>query len=191
MNSFLTFIEKDHYTLAIKSIEIEKNSYSSNNIIIPPSIKNLQRQAEWRASRSMAHRLAPNTKISNNIYGAPILSNGKAISISHSQSLCAVIIGQKRVAIDIEEITERAKKLSAKFLSEEEIGFAEDITRATICWSVKECLFKIHQKGKLDFKKDLKIIKIQDNLVTASLLNSEYQLRFEIIKDHVLVYYFD
>jgi phosphopantetheinyl transferase len=191
MDSFLKHIKKDRYTLAIQSLEKENNTPQTTNLTPPPEISNLQKQAEWRASRSIVQKLAPNTNITHNNYGAPILSNGKAISISHTKELCGVIISQKNTAIDLEKISERTKLLSSKFLNDKEMRFSKDQINATICWSAKECLFKIHQKGSLDFKKDLQIISIKSNHVTASLMGRQYLLHLEIIEDHVLVYYFD
>ena len=58
-------------------------------------------------------------------------------------------------------------------------------------WCAKECLYKIHQKGKLIFNEDLKIHNISKNQIECSLLNRQYLLNYEKFKEHWLVYYFD
>ena len=62
---------------------------------------------------------------------------------------------------------------------------------ATICWCAKECMFKLHQKGKIDFKKDLKIKSIDKDFVTCYLFDKLLKLNYKKFDNHILVYYYD
>ena len=62
---------------------------------------------------------------------------------------------------------------------------------ATLMWCAKECLFKIHKTGGLNFKENLSIKNIFKNNLECYLLDREYTLKYEKIKEHWLVYYFD
>ena len=125
------------------------------------------------------------------IIWAPNLSNGKAVSLSHSKELLAFISANKLAAIDLEPISTKAYHIRHKFLSHKELNLAIDYEIATLMWCAKECLYKIHQKGKLIFNEDLKINSISKNQLECSLLERQYILNYEKFKEHWLVYYFD
>ena len=82
-------------------------------------------------------------------------------------------------------------RMRNKFLSQEELNLARDDEMATLMWCAKEGLFKIHQKGKLIFSKDLKIHSITKNRLECFLFDRQYSLIYEKFKEHWLVYYFD
>ena len=77
----------------------------------------------------------------------------KKISISHSKKLVAIIVSELKTGIDIEIISERVLKVKNKFLSYSD-NIDESQEDLTIAWSTKECIFKWHQKGNLNFKKN-------------------------------------
>ena len=121
-----------------------------------PDFNNEKRKKEYLASRLLLKDIAPNTKITYNEYSAPKLENGEHISISHSKNLVAIIISKQKVGLDIEKISEKPLRLSSKFISD---NIHQNLTKekATLIWCVKEAIFKWHQKGNVDFKKDIKI----------------------------------
>ena len=121
-----------------------------------PDFNNEKRKKEYLVSRLLLKDIAPNTKITYNEYSAPKLENGKHISISHSKNLVAIIISKQKVGLDIEKISEKPLRLSSKFISKDaHQNLTEE--KATLIWCVKEAIFKWHQKGNIDFKKDIKI----------------------------------
>ena len=121
-----------------------------------PDFNNEKRKKEYLASRLLLKDIAPNTKITYNEYSAPKLENGEHISISHSKNLVAIIFSKQKVGLDIEQISEKPSRLSSKFITED---VHQNLTeeKATLIWCVKEAIFKWHQKGNIDFKKDIKI----------------------------------
>ena len=162
-----------------------------SGVAIPENVKSNKRKKEWVCSRLLLKQLAPNSNISYNQYGAPTLSNGSAISISHSNDYCTILISKKTAAIDLEFISTKADRLKDQFITKEEAELVTKSEISTLIWCAKECLFKIYQQGNLIFKKDLIIKNIEENSIKTSLKKTAYTLHFEKFKNHFLVYYFE
>lgn len=160
-------------------------------VTIPENIKSNKRMKEWVCSRLLLKQLAPNTIISYNQYGAPTLSNGSAISISHSREYCTILVSMQTAAVDIEFISTKANRLKDQFIAEEEESLIKKSEIYTLFWCAKECLFKIHQKGNLIFKEDLVIKKIENSSIITFMKKTKYNLHFEKFEDYFLVYYFE
>ena len=133
----------------------------------------------------------PNEKLIYDFNKAPKLSSNKAVSISHCEQYIGLIISQNKAAIDIEKISDKALRVSSKFLSPKEMKWANSNQRATLLWCAKECLYKIHQMGKLTFASDLKIQSVNKNTIEASIFDHNYSLFYEKFDQHWLVYYYD
>ena len=187
MIDFLLNKKTTQFQLVIESIEnlclthLSKSEY----------LQKTKREKEIEAKKNLIQHLFPKSSLSHNSYGAPNLSNDIAISLSHSKKLLAFISANKLAAIDLEPISTKAYRMRNKFLSQEELNLARDDEMATLMWCAKECLFKIHQKGKLIFSKDLKIHSITKNRLECFLFDRQYSLIYEKFKEHWLVYYFD
>ena len=82
------------------------------------NFKTEKRKKEFLVSRLLLNELEPNQQISYNSNGAPEISNGKYISISHSKNLVAIIISDKKVGLDIEYISEKPLRISPKFITD-------------------------------------------------------------------------
>ena len=154
-------------------------------------LKKTKRERESEAKENLLQHIHPKSHFCYNRYEAPYISNGKAVSLSHSRELLAYISANKLAAVDLEPITFKAYQIRNKFLSQEELNLAKDNKIATLMWCAKECLYKIHQKGKLIFNEDLKIHNISKKQIECSILNRQYLLNYEKFKEHWLVYYFD
>ena len=128
--------------------------------------------------------------VNYNRFGAPEINNGQFISISHTDTLIAIIISDKKVGIDLEEISNKALKVKSKFLSlNDKIQYNEDET--TLCWCAKETIFKWHQKGNINFKDDIIIQSIKHapiNNIHIKFKQNLFILKFLKINNHFLVY---
>jgi 4'-phosphopantetheinyl transferase len=149
-----------------------------------------KRKKEYLVTILLLNKISPNTVITYNKFGAPELDNGKHISISHSKELVAIIINEKETGLDIEQISEKALRLSSKFVSE--INLA-NLTKekATLIWCCKEAVFKWHQKGGVDFIKDIIIPKFsitEKGRVLAQFKKQKLNLNYQKINNHYLVY---
>lgn len=81
-------------------------------------------------------------------------------SISHCGDYAAAIVSRKyRVGIDIEIPTEKVKRISHKFVSEDEFINLNpaDLSDFTQIWSAKEAVFKWYGEGEVDFRQHIQL----------------------------------
>ena len=89
-------------------------------------------------------------------------------SISHCGDYAAAMVSKtSRVGVDVELLNEKIEQIRHKFTGDEELKiFAQhssgniqssifNIQYLTLCWSVKESVFKWWGRGEVDFKKDI------------------------------------
>ena len=161
-----------------------------SHVISTANFNTEKRQKEWIASRLLLNEINPKYSISYNVFGAPELSNGSNISISHSKGLVAIIISQQQVGLDIEEISGKALRVSSKFVSTNNLK-ALTAEKATLIWCCKEAVFKWHQKGEVDFIADIKLHPfetMEKGGITAEFRNTQLILNYQKIHNHYLVY---
>ena len=128
-----------------EAIKIYKNS-------IPNKFKSDKRQLEYILTRLLLQKIDRKLIISYNQFGAPKLNDYRNISISHSNDFIALIISEKKVAVDIEKISNKPLKIKHKFISNND-SILDNKTEATLAWSAKETVYKLNQEGGIDFKK--------------------------------------
>ena len=121
-----------------------------------PNFNTEKRKKEFLISRLLLNNMSPNANITYNKFGAPQLDNSQNISISHSKGLAAILLANKKVGLDIEEISEKALRVSSKFISQNTFNNLNK-EEATLIWCCKEAIFKWHQKGDVDFINDIVI----------------------------------
>ena len=152
--------------------------------------KSEKRKKEFLACELLLNEISPNITITYNEFGVPELDNGQHISISHSKNLAAIIISKTKVGLDIEQISDKPLRLSLKFISTKA---HQNLTqeKATLIWCCKEAIFKWHQKGDLDFKKDIKINEFdtkEKGEVTCNFNGEKIIVKYRKINNHYLVY---
>jgi len=153
-------------------------------------LKTEQRKKEFLTSRLLLEQLSPNAIITYNQFGAPKLDNGKHISIAHSKKMVAIITSQQQVSVDIEKISMKALRVSSKFVSEKNLKKLSK-EKATLIWCIKEAAYKWHQKGGVDFIKDIVIPEFsakERGETTIHFKNKELNLNYQKINNHYLVY---
>ena len=98
--------------------------------------------------------------------GIPFLNNEKNISISHTKGFSAIAISPKPVGIDIQDFRDKILSISKKFINSNERDLIDpsSIKELTLVWCIKEATYKVHRKPGLDFKDEIKIQSISDNL---------------------------
>ena len=106
--------------------------------------------------------------------GIPFLNNEKNISISHTKGFSAIAISPKPVGIDIQDFRDKILSISKKFINSNERDLIDpsSIKELTLVWCIKEATYKVHRKSGLDFKDEIKIKSISDNL-THSIIKVE------------------
>ena len=98
--------------------------------------------------------------------GIPFLNNEKNISISHTKGFSAIAISPKPVGIDIQDFRDKILSISKKFINSNERDLIDpsSIKELTLVWCIKEATYKVHRKPGLDFKDEIKIKSISNNL---------------------------
>ena len=90
-------------------------------------------------------------------------------SISHCDDFAAVIISnEQRVGIDIEMVDEKIERIIHKFLTADEnhlLTQGKTAEAGTLCWSIKESIFKWYGKGEVDFRKHIRIHSLDDSAI--------------------------
>ncbi len=123
------------------------------------SVRSSRRSMEWLATRAMLFVLAGDDKsILNYPDGRPYLSDrSHLISISHTRDYAALLLHNSLpIGIDIEERSERVKRVASKFISEKEyIDTTNKVLHQLLHWSAKETLFKRLNLREVDFKEHL------------------------------------
>lgn len=139
--------------------------------------KSKKRKKEWLTTHFLLENIFHNkTTYSYNNISKPVLVNKtESISISHSQNYATVITSKnKKVGIDIEEITPRIHKIAHKFLHTSEKEYLENETQKTemlyLIWCAKEAIYKLSDSF-LEFDRDIIIEKF--TILNKSKLNAK------------------
>jgi len=126
----------------------------------------------------------------------PFLENeAYHFSISHCGDYAAVIVSKEnRVGVDIELFNDKIEKIKDKFLSADELTILHELPNfqfsifnfQLLAWCIKEAIYKWYGSGSVDFKKHIRIDKIemQQNAGTATcffLKDTSVQLQTQFI----------
>ena len=126
----------------------------------------------------------PETHQYNNI-GAPYLTDGRYISISHTGDVAAVVISSVSVGIDLEHYKDKIKHVAPRFLHASEGQIPKDfdeISYLTQLWTAKEALYKLYKKPGLIFDEQLRIQPFQkeDTRGRGSVIEKSKQTHFSL-----------
>jgi len=134
---------------------------------------NVERRLQQLASRKMLFLLAPELDL-NRIAIAP---SGKPIdrlnkvmfSISHTKGYAAAIACDGiHTGIDIELISDRASHIAPRFLNASERKLIEQSQDTgisgihTLCWSIKETVYKWWGRPGIDFARQIEITELKE-----------------------------
>ena len=121
-------------------------------------------------------------------------------SISHCGDYAAVIVSKNyRVGVDIELITPKIERIQHKFLSEAEHQLVQNqcpmnpVQCLTLCWSVKESVFKWWGNASIDFKEHIVIKNITgeafEGMVNCLFKNkTELQVHYLCFNNNILTW---
>lgn len=166
------------------------------------AIKSASRRLEFLVVRLLVSLFSPGSQVSYLNSGRPYLNdNNYNISISHSKQFVAVMLSPtSRVAIDIECISEKAARLSSRFLSPCELpaqGLSDENAKlySVISWSAKESVFKYIDRVGVDFLRHIVFDPFTfDSHVIRVLVCSDGEepssldVNFRIYDDFVMTY---
>ncbi len=137
--------------------------------------KRRREQASWR---SVVRRFAGTAPIAYTETGAPYLRDGsRHIGVSHTHSQAAVILSDRRCAVDIERIDRNFPRVAARFLSQQEAARPQSHEALFLpwMWCAKEALYKFAGRKGLDLTEDLRVIRIemQSGQLTGAIRHSD------------------
>jgi len=117
--------------------------------------------------------------------GAPYLTDGRFISISHAGDTAAVVISSESVGIDLEHYKDKIKRVAPRFLHISEGQMLKDfdeISYLTQLWTAKEALYKLYKKPGLIFSEQLRIQPFQkgDTKGRGSVIEKSKQTHFPL-----------
>jgi len=173
-----------------------KYSIKPHEIIQFTAITNTTKKYEWLTARELTEQVL---KTKAYVYyrknGSPYLK-GKKLNISFSHGFPYVVFAyakKGKVGVDVQEIKSTVLRVKQKFLTDKELTFCgNDEKLLTVFWSAKETLFKIYQKGKVDFKKHLHVEFIDEETLLGKFSKGKAKfivpLKWFQLKNHIVVY---
>jgi 4'-phosphopantetheinyl transferase len=128
-------------------------------------VEGMKSDLHRRGFMSVRHLLAAEGYSDHDLYydeqGKPHLKDEKHISITHSFTFSAIIIGKKEVGIDIEKQREKILLIAHKFTPIEEYRTLANsdalVRKLTIVWGAKEAVYKIFATPKVSFLQHINI----------------------------------
>ncbi len=164
-------------------------------------ISNLNRRVEWMSVRELLikHYQEPEDIKYNEHQKPSLLHHSDSISISHSHHRIALSIHTNQAAdngIDIQHISSKIERIKDKFMQPEELMRVGELSQESLslCWSIKEALFKVHGKKDIYLKEHIEIkeFDLNKNRALATIKSNSgeslHQVQFKIIDDYSLAY---
>ena len=135
---------------------------SKSEIEMYQHLKTETRRRQWLAYRMalVALNNGVHYPISYDEFGKPYYENGRAqISVSHSGGFAQAIISENiSVGVDVEVLSETAYRVQKKFMSTDEIAFANSVDAKRIslyAWCAKEAIYKAMGQQGVIFANDI------------------------------------
>jgi len=128
-------------------------------------------------------------------HGAPYLTDGRHLSITHTKDIAAIAISSVPVGIDLEHYQEKIKKIGPRFLHKKEMANPkkrEEINYLTQVWTAKEALYKVFRTPGIHFNTQLYIAPFKEKVTKGKGFifhqnkTEEYILYFRYFKGFCL-----
>ena len=160
---FVKKIELEHGTLGIWELTESAESlmadfqFSENEKVEFKKFSFQKRRSEYIAIRLLLQQLiGEKTEIVYQKSGRPLLINSPLnISISHSSDLVVVLISDKSVGIDVENVNRNIIPVAKRFLHYEELAWIEKTGNMQnlmiLCWGAKESIFKCTRQSGIQY----------------------------------------
>ncbi|MEW5674756.1 4'-phosphopantetheinyl transferase superfamily protein [Flavobacterium enshiense] len=129
-------------------------------------------------------------------FGKPHLQDGTHISISHSFDFSAIVLSDKNIGLDIEQVKEKVLRIAPRFMDVshlENLSEVDQARKATVIWGIKEAVFKLKNEAGISFPDHIfeEEFLLADKKSKAQLhFNNtieHYAICFEEIENYMLV----
>lgn len=167
----------------------EPETFFLANVPLQREIKHWHKRLQHLAGRQLLKELYPEFPVEL-IQVAdtkkPFLENEPFhFSISHCGDYAAAIVSKTyRVGADVELLNNKIEQIAHKFTSEEELKIIQhstcNIQHLTLCWSIKESVFKWWGRGQVDFKEDIRLLSatgLPEQGVVHCIFKSKFELQ--------------
>jgi phosphopantetheine--protein transferase-like protein len=167
------------------------------------TISHDKRYLHWLGSRVLLRwmlRTDSFIELENHANTKPRLLNfPHEVSISHSHQMAAVMISSTlEVGIDLELIHPKVLKVQERFLSEAELAQLDKehpqiVEQLIARWCVKEALFKLYGRGKVDFRQELIAeptadVNVYVGHIMKAGLTQPYTVHVKKLADYMIAY---
>ncbi len=186
----------------------EPEDFFLASVPVQREIKHWHKRLQHLAGRLLLKKMYPDFPVEMILIAdtkKPFLENEPFhFSISHCGDYAAAIVSKThRVGVDAELLNTKIERIQHKFTDEEELKiFAQhpsgniqssiparpaggfNIQYLTLCWSIKESVFKWWGRGEVDFKKDIvlkSITGIAEQGVVHCVFKNEFALHIHYL----------
>lgn len=151
------------------------------------------------AARVLANTVCPDFDIlEKDEFGKPYFeSEDHKISITHAGDYAGFMLTEKKdCGMDMEQITGRIRRITKKFVREDEEGFLrQGLNGMYAIWCAKEAMYKYYGLKSLDFKEHMKLHPSQLNtqgtlsgVIHKKQYIKELDLDYEFFDDYLLIH---
>ncbi len=163
------------------------------------SLRSDKRRREVRSWRSLLRRRlcelgyewGSAARILYDGVGAPYFEGRELyFGVSHCRSQVAVIVSDRRCAVDIEELNRNFASVAKRYTTANElerIGGWSDQEKLAVVWSAKEALYKVSGLEELDFVRDIEVVEQEGDKLTGRVRDRSYKLAVELRESVVIV----
>lgn len=180
---------------------IDKLSLTENEALILSDMTD-KRAKEWLSSRHLTHLLSTRSDrapLVKDEYGKPSIEDSTwHISISHSETMTAVIGSSHIVGIDVQKQTTKIRKIAHKFIPEDilsQLPSHFEMEHMHVHWSAKEAMYKAYGKKSLNFISHIYVDPFEfanefsfTGKVSKNNETMHFDLKCKLIQDNYLVY---
>lgn len=167
----------------------ESEDFFLSMVPVQREIRHWHKRLQHLAGRLLLKELYPEFPVKMILIAdtkKPFLANEPFhFSISHCGDYAAAIVSKThRVGVDVELLNTKIEQIQHKFTSDEELKIftlhpAENIQYLTLCWSIKESVFKWWGRGEVDFKKDI-VLRSATGSTEQGLVHCIFKNEFEL-----------
>ena len=172
----------------------EPEDFFLASVPVQREIKHWHKRLQHLAGRLLLKEMYPEFPVEMILIAdtkKPFLENEPFhFSISHCGDYAAAIVSKThRVGVDVELLNDKIEHIQHKFTDEEEMkifkihpaqgGTKFKIQNLTLCWCVKESVFKWWCRGEVDFKKDI-ILKSITGLPEQGIVHCLFKNEFAL-----------
>ncbi len=172
------------------------NMVSEAELLEVESFGSEHRRSERLSSRALLRRVLSISSTEQNIVsytalGAPyLIASSLKISISHSRTHVAIIVGHRPCAVDIESTSRNFERVSSRYVSPAEralITAEGDLARI---WCAKEALYKFAATAELSLLGDIEIVEIGPSHLVGKVkgIDSTITIKTMRYEEHFVAY---